>query len=239
MDDLTSAERENDFASRIYRKRAVVGNMIVFLGFGAILLDPFAGITLGRLLAGLTVGLLGFALRIWASSYQWHNIARPLPEARTGLITAGPYSLMRHPIYSSMLLLTVGIFLAFGSWFAAALAVIPTIVLNYWQAKYEETFLVERYGSEAREYQHHLPIFIPQIWDPFPVKNGTFSFLQGIKHDIGPLSAFVCFGLVMVFVAVRQKATLTITLIVLVVSVLFSFLLTWLIRSIFKQEFVG
>jgi len=237
MHELTSAGKPDDLASRIYRKRALVGNVIVFIGFAAILVDPYAGITVGRLTIGLTVGLLGFALRIWASSYQWHNIARPLPDARTGLITAGPYSFMRHPIYSSMLLLTAGIFLAFGSWIAAVVAITPTVFLNYWQAKYEESFLVERYGSEAQRYQRHLPIFIPKIWDPFPVKNGTFSFSQGIKHDIGPLSAFVCFGLLMIFVAVRQKATLAATLLVLIVSVLFSFLLTWLIRKIFKQEF--
>ena len=237
MDHINSVKKVDDLASRIYRKRALVGNIIVFLGFGAILVDPYARITFGRLVIGLTVGLLGFALRIWASSYQWHNIARPLPDARTGLITAGPYSLMRHPIYSSMLLLTLGIFLAFGSWIAAIVAITPTVILNYWQAKYEESFLVERYGADAQRYQQHLPIFIPKIWDPFPTKNGTFSFSQGIKHDIGPLSAFVCFGLLMMFVAVRQEATLTITLLVLVASVLLSFLLTWLIRSIFKQEF--
>jgi protein-S-isoprenylcysteine O-methyltransferase Ste14 len=235
---LTQARRRSRVEEIIYRQRVVAGNLIVFLGFGVIWLDPYAGITVPRLLTGIAIGSLGFALRIWASSYQWPNISRPLPEARGGLITAGPYALMRHPIYVSMFLLTFGIFVAFGSWLAAVLVIIPTIALNYWQAVFEESFLVESYGEEAREYQRHVPLFFPKFWSPYPRRNGHFSFGQGIKYDIGPLSAFICFGVAMVFVTARQVPTLTITLLVLIVSVIASFFLTWLVRSVFRREFV-
>lgn len=237
MENISQANKRSTLGQFVYRQRAVVGNVIVFWGFLVIWFDPYAGITIARLLSGLTVGVLGFALRIWASSYQWPNIARPLPDARSGLITAGPYSLMRHPIYLSMLLLTVGIFLAFGSWLAALLVVPPTVVLNYWQARFEDAFLLERYGPQALEYKKQMPLFLPKFWNPYPIRNGSFSLRQGLKFDIGPLSAFVCFGLAMLFVVLRQAPTFTITLIVLVGSVAFSFFLTWLVRSIFKQEF--
>ncbi|HVG02444.1 MAG TPA: isoprenylcysteine carboxylmethyltransferase family protein [Nitrospira sp.] len=237
MENLSQADKRSALGQFVYRQRAVVGNVIVFGGFLVIWFDPYAGITIGRLLSGLMIGGLGFALRIWASSYQWHNISRPLPQARTGLITAGPYSLMRHPIYLSMLLLTVGIFLAFGSWLAALVVVPPTIVLNYWQARYEDAFLFERYGAEALEYKKQVPIFLPKFWKPYPIRNGSFSLSQGLKFDIGPLSAFICFGLAMLIVVMRRAPTFPIILIVLVGSVAFSFFLTWLVRSVFKQEF--
>jgi protein-S-isoprenylcysteine O-methyltransferase Ste14 len=238
VENLIHATHKSEVGKYVYRRRVVVGNVIVFMGLIVIWFDPYAEITVTRLLIGILIGLLGFALRIWASSYQWQNISRPLPEARTGLITAGPYSLVRHPIYLSMLLLIFGIFVTFGSWLAAILVIIPTLILNYWQAVYEEAFLVAHYGEQALEYQKQVPFFIPRMWKPYPIKNGSFSLRQGLKYDIGPLSAFICFGIAMVFVALRQVPSLVVTLLVLFSSVVLSFFVTWLVRSVFRQEFV-
>jgi len=220
-----------------YQRRVVLGNVIAFAGFVAVLFDGNARINSSRLLAGALIGLLGFSLRIWASSYQWHNIARALPESRTGLITAGPYALMRHPIYVGMILLTAGIFIAFGSWLAVVVALIPTILLNYWQARYEDRFLVERYGRSAEAYRKHLWRFFPKFWNPYPVRQGEVSLTQGIKFDIGPLSAFVCFIAFMLVSSAFRKPDLTMTLGALIVAVLLSFLFTLLTRRLFNREF--
>ena len=220
-----------------YQRRVVLGNAIAFAGFVAILFDRNASIAPNRLLAGALIGLLGFSLRIWASSYQWHNIARSLPESRTGLITAGPYALMRHPIYAGMILLTAGIFIAFGSWLAVAIAVIPTVLLNYWQAWFEDQFLLERYGRSAEKYRKHLWRFFPKFWKPYPIRQGEFSIAQGIKFDIGPLSAFVCFIVFMLISSAYRKPDLIMTLGALIVAVLLSFLFTLLIRRLFNREF--
>jgi protein-S-isoprenylcysteine O-methyltransferase Ste14 len=221
----------------VYRQRAVMGNAIAFLGFIIIYLDPHASVTMMRLLVGAFIGMVGFALRIWASSYQWHNIAAPLPDARVGLITAGPYAYMRHPIYLSMILLTGGAFIIFGSWLAAILVVILTLVLSLWQARYEECFLVEQYGAQALGYHKHLPRLFPKLWDPYPIRNGTFSVVQGLKYDVGPLSAFLCFIAVMAIITFYQVPTLQVTLVVLVSSVILSFFLTSIVRHAFRQDF--
>ena len=221
----------------VYRHRVLVGNMIAFFGFLIIWIDPYAAVTMSRLITGSLIGLAGFTLRIWASSYQWPNIAQDLPDARTGLITAGPYAYMRHPIYLGLLLFITGAFVGFGSWLAAIVVFVPTLVLNLWQAKYEEAFLVETYGDEAKRYQKHLPLLLPKVWNPYPDRRGAFSLAQGIKYDIGPLSSFLCFVITMLIIISYQTPTLPITLLVLVGSILFSFFLTWLVRFIFKQEF--
>jgi protein-S-isoprenylcysteine O-methyltransferase Ste14 len=222
----------------IYRRRVIIGNVIAFLGFLIVWVDPYAAITIPRLLLGGLIGTAGFVLRIWASSYQWPNISRPLPGAQTGLITAGPYTYLRHPIYLSMLLLTAGVLITFGSWLAVVCVVVPTLMLNLWQANYEDAFLIQRYGAQARAYQEALPRFIPKIWAPYPHRNGTLSLKQGLKYDIGPLSAFLCFIPAMVIVSLYWAPTLPITLAVLVGSVLVSFFFTWLIRRLFKREFI-
>lgn len=232
-----SVRQPEGLRETIYRYRVVAGNSIAFLGFSIIWLDPYAGVTMRRLIAGSVVGLAGFTLRIWASSYQWPNIARDLPDARTGLITAGPYAYMRHPIYLGLLLFTTGAFVGFGSWLAAIFVFVPSLVLNIWQAKYEESFLTQTYGKEALQYQKHVPLMLPKIWDPYPSRDGSFSLAQGIKYDIGPLSSFVCFIILMLVITSYRIPSLPLTLVVLVGSVLFSFFLTWLVRIIFKQEF--
>lgn len=220
-----------------YRLRVVIGNIIAFLGFIAVWLDPYAAITIPRLLLGGLIGMGGFSLRIWAASYQWPNIAKPLPDAQTGLITAGPYAYMRHPIYVSMFLLTAGAFVTFGSWLAAVCVAVPTLLVNMWQADYEDAFLHRLYGAAARDYQRHVARFFPKVWAPYPIRHGRFSLAQGLKYDIGPLSAFVCFIPGMIAVSLYQEPTLFTTLGVLVGAVLVSFFLTWLIRRAFRLEF--
>lgn len=237
MSQLWSGERRASLERLCYQRRVVLGNLIAFVGFIVILIDPYARITPRRLAVGALIGLLGFSLRIWASSYQWHNIASAMPESRTGLITAGPYAWMRHPIYVSMILLTCGIFIAFGSWVAAIVTGIPTLILNYWQARFEEKFLIARYGETAEAYRKHLWLFFPKFWNPYPHRQGRFSLAQGIKFDIGPLSAFVCFIILMLVTSAYMKLDLMVTLVALIVAVLLSFIFTFITRKLFNREF--
>ncbi len=221
---------------KLYQNRVVIGNIIAFLGFVIVWIDPYAQVTIPHLLVGAIIGSIGFGLRIWASSYQWPNIATAQPDSRTGLITAGPYAYLRHPIYLSMFLLTAGAFLTFGSWLAAIVVVIPTYIVNWWQARYEEIFLIKKYGREAVQYQEYLPMFIPNPFKPYPIRTGRFVLAQGIKHDIGPLSAFACFIVLMLAVTLVHPPTLPIVLIILVASILLSFVLVWLVRRILSSE---
>jgi protein-S-isoprenylcysteine O-methyltransferase Ste14 len=72
----------------------------------------------------------------------------PKPAEAGQLVEAGPYSFVRHPVYSGGILVASGISLALSPW-----ALVPTIVLAVlWalKARVEERFLAERYpGYEA------------------------------------------------------------------------------------------
>ncbi|MCB9009865.1 MAG: hypothetical protein H6656_21270, partial [Ardenticatenaceae bacterium] len=52
---------------KLYENRVVIGNVIAFLGFVLVWVDPYARVTMPRLLAGAFIGGAGFGLRVWAS----------------------------------------------------------------------------------------------------------------------------------------------------------------------------
>jgi protein-S-isoprenylcysteine O-methyltransferase Ste14 len=58
---------------------------------------------------GLAVFLLGLALAIWARVYLGRNWGMPMSQkVDPELVTAGPYRGIRHPIYSGIILRSVG-----------------------------------------------------------------------------------------------------------------------------------
>ena len=58
---------------------------------------------------GLAIFLLGLALAVWARIYLGRNWGMPMSEkADPELVTTGPYSVIRHPIYSGIILAIIG-----------------------------------------------------------------------------------------------------------------------------------
>jgi protein-S-isoprenylcysteine O-methyltransferase Ste14 len=58
---------------------------------------------------GLAVFLLGLALAVWARLYLGRNWGMPMSQkVDPGLVTAGPYRYIRHPIYSGIILAMIG-----------------------------------------------------------------------------------------------------------------------------------
>ena len=83
-------------------------------------------------------------------------------QVRT-LITSGPYSKVRHPGYSGLVLIYFGFALGFAVVWMLVPAVIFTILTCLTAIK-EEEFLKERFGKEYEEYARRVPWrFIPKI----------------------------------------------------------------------------
>ncbi|MBI5934305.1 MAG: isoprenylcysteine carboxylmethyltransferase family protein [Chloroflexi bacterium] len=84
-------------------------------------------------------------------------------EKTTQLVVTGIYRYIRHPLYSSLLLLTWGIFFKAPSLVGGALAVAATIFLVY-TAKADEEECVRYFGQEYLEYIKRTRRFIPLIY---------------------------------------------------------------------------
>lgn len=86
--------------------------------------------------------------------------ATPVPNTRNELSDTGLYGMVRHPIYSGVLLVVVGLAIRSASWVTAAVAVV-TIVFFSIKARWEEQQLAERH-PEYLAYCERVPRFVPR-----------------------------------------------------------------------------
>ena len=110
------------------------------------------------------VSLLGLVICILARRELAGNWAMQLDLKKDHqIIKTGPYSLMRHPIYTGFLLLFLGSALALGrvgGFVGLALLLIGTFM----RIKNEETLLTKTFGKEYGEYKKHVKSLIPYVW---------------------------------------------------------------------------
>lgn len=85
----------------------------------------------------------------------------PIPKAESELKTDGLYKWIRHPIYSGLILTTLGIALEVASVWKLLLVAGLIGLFNY-KAKWEETFLLQRY-PEYRAYMTKTGRFLPRL----------------------------------------------------------------------------
>jgi protein-S-isoprenylcysteine O-methyltransferase Ste14 len=83
-------------------------------------------------------------------------------EKTTRLVTGGLYRYIRHPLYSSLLFLTWGVFFKSPSWPDAALALLCSAFL-YITARIEEGENCAYFGEAYTEYIQHSKMFVPFI----------------------------------------------------------------------------
>ena len=103
------------------------------------------------------LGIVGVLL--CAASLRRSLTALPIPKEEGKLSTTGLYKYVRHPMYSSVLLLALGIALRSGSGIKYLLA-ICLYVLFHLKSVYEERYLRLKYPEYA-EYSTQIPRFIP------------------------------------------------------------------------------
>jgi protein-S-isoprenylcysteine O-methyltransferase Ste14 len=83
------------------------------------------------------------------------------------LVTSGPYSKVRHPGYSGLVLIYFGFALGFALGFGIVWMLIPAVVfsiLTCLTAIREEQYLKKRFGEQYEAYANRVPWrFIPRI----------------------------------------------------------------------------
>ncbi len=91
----------------------------------------------------------------------------PVPTSAGRLVTAGPFKLVRHPIYSGVLLAVVGVAIRSGSSMVVVVALV-TVAFFYVKSSWEEARLRETY-PDYRAYARSTGRFVPRL----PTGRGT------------------------------------------------------------------
>jgi protein-S-isoprenylcysteine O-methyltransferase Ste14 len=132
----------------VLRLRAFSGN--------AITTDPWLqGI-------GLAFFVFGLALAIWARVHLGRNWGMPMSEkSDPELVTTGPYSSVRHPIYTGIILAMIGTTIAVSLYWLVA--VILTGAYFLYSAIVEDRTMARLFPASYPQYKRSTKMLIPFI----------------------------------------------------------------------------
>jgi protein-S-isoprenylcysteine O-methyltransferase Ste14 len=113
--------------------------------------------------AGLALTIAGAAFAIWARVLLGRNWSASVTiKEDHQIMRRGPYSIVRHPIYSGGLLAMLGTSLAFGE--LGCLAGTGLVFITWWmKSRLEETFLEKQWGAEYAQYKREVKALIPFV----------------------------------------------------------------------------
>ena len=104
------------------------------------------------------MGLIGLALVIgvWASLSLGGNLTPyPKPVQAGTMVEHGPYRVVRHPIYTAVVVGMIGISIRSGDWISLALSV-GLVPFFFAKSSFEERHLLEEYPGYSA-YQDRVP----------------------------------------------------------------------------------
>ena len=108
---------------------------------------------------------LGLALRVWSVVTLGRSFRTSVQVRRDqAVVSRGPYRWVRHPSYSALLLILVGVGLMFGSWLGLAACVVLPAAALLWRIRVEEAALLGVLGESYGEYRAHTKRLVPRVW---------------------------------------------------------------------------
>ena len=115
--------------------------------------------------AGAALVALGLAFCVWARLILAGNWSGTVTVKESHeLVRKGPYELVRHPIYTGLLVAFLGTAVAVDAWRGVLALVI--VWLSFWRkSRTEETFMVGTFGAEYEAYRRETPALLPRrLW---------------------------------------------------------------------------
>ena len=140
-------ERHGDRARPGNRGEWVAGQMVVIAGFlASVVLTADASTVASIKAVGGFVVLVGVVILSAAmSDLGRFSVGTPWP-LKGGLVASGVYGTVRHPMYTAVMVITLGLAGLFGSWLGLALW--PIVVLFFWaKTRSDETWLAASYPT--------------------------------------------------------------------------------------------
>jgi protein-S-isoprenylcysteine O-methyltransferase Ste14 len=112
---------------------------------------------------GFAIFLLGLALAVWARIYLGRNWGMPMSKkADPELVTTGPYRVIRHPIYSGIMLAMIGTAIAVSWYWLIAVVMVGAYFI--YSAVMEERHMADVFPDTYPCYKQSTKMLIPFIF---------------------------------------------------------------------------
>jgi uncharacterized membrane protein len=153
---------------------------LVIMAVYSVLADPQPML----FVVGAVLALSGMLVRLYASGYIIKN---------QKLATDGPYSLVRHPLYTGNLLMVIGFTFISGLWWAILLSALfwwfyyPTAI------EYEDRKLHGIFGEDWEQWSRTVPAVIPVSLKLRAAD--SWSFKTSLSQNAEPLIVIYTLGL--------------------------------------------
>ena len=113
---------------------------------------------------GIFLMILGIVIRQWSIAVLGGFFSGAVGiQKGQKVVKNGPYRLVRHPSYSGLLLILIGIGLALQSWGAVILIILGFICGFGYRIHIEEKMLISKLGGEYIQYMKETKRLIPYI----------------------------------------------------------------------------
>jgi len=142
------------------------GRLLVFAQFGLILIlalfPDSKNVNSQVEIAGTAFLFLGLILLFAGFRGLGKSLtANPVPVDSGALVTTGIYARLRHPIYTGLLVLTMGLVVASGVW-AQLIPWFGLLGLLIYKMRWEETLLSAKHKGYAA-YKSRVPALFPKL----------------------------------------------------------------------------
>ena len=110
---------------------------------------------------GALLTLAGLLFTVWARVHLGRNWSGTVTlKQGHELVTSGPYALVRHPIYTGLLLAFAGSALVRGEW--RGILALALVYGSFWfKLRHEEAWMREQFGAVYQAYSERVPALLP------------------------------------------------------------------------------
>jgi protein-S-isoprenylcysteine O-methyltransferase Ste14 len=119
----------------------------------------------GWVLAATVLIAVGAAFRLWsiATLGRYFRAVVHIQENHH-VVRAGPYRILRHPSYTGLLVVLLGISLVFGNYASTVVYELLVIVGVLYRIHVEERMLLDGLGEDYAAYMRETNRLIPGVW---------------------------------------------------------------------------